>query len=156
MLELKHEFLFEMELKIPAGYQLGQGTLGARVIAPFEGGWFKGKISGEVLPGGGDWLIIGADGVMVIDVRAILKADDGSIIHAAYGGRIVVPPHLAEQAFNPETVGDIDPADYYFRSTPTFDVATTSPHAWLNGRVAVGVGRLMNGGGVGYKVYTIE
>ncbi len=156
MLELKHEFLFDMELTIPPGYQLGGTPSGARIIAPFSGGWFKGKISGKILPGGGDWLVVRPDGAMVIDVRAILQAEDGSIIHAAYGGRIVIPPQLMEKAFNPETVGDIDPADYYFRSTPSFEVATDSPHAWLNGRVAVGVGRLMKDGGVGYKVYTIE
>lgn len=155
-MELKSEFLCEMTITIPSSWQIAQGPYGSRIIAPFSGGTFSGpKLSGKVLPAGADWMIVRPDGVMVIDVRATLEEDDGSVIHVDYGGRIVIPPHLLEKAFNPDTVGDLDPSEYYFRSTPQFEVGTDSPHAWLNGKVAVGVGKLIKGG-VQYRIYTIE
>lgn len=153
---VKSEFLCDMRLDIPPGYQIAGIATGTRMVAPFVGGSFSGpRFSGTVLPGGGDWMLIGADGVMRIDVRGILQVDDGTMIHMSYGGRIAIPPQHMEKLFNPETVESVDPADYYFRSTPVLDVPIASPHAWLNGKVMVGVGRLLKAG-VAYKIHTIE
>ncbi|WP_099021960.1 DUF3237 domain-containing protein [Mycolicibacterium palauense] len=156
MEELKSTLLFDMTLDIPPGYQLPDGPLGTRVIAPIAGGTFDGpRIAGKVLPGGGDWLIIRSDGVMAVDVRVMLEPNEGGVIYASYGGRIAIPAEVMPQALNPETVENVAPSEYYFRSTPLFETANSSPHAWLNGIVAVGVGRLLSGG-VSYRVYAIE
>lgn len=49
----------------------------------------------------------------------------------------------------------IDPARYYFRTTPLFETGATG-YAWLNGIVAVGSGRLTEGGGVAYNVFELQ
>ncbi|CAN5299118.1 hypothetical protein BH10PSE12_BH10PSE12_23100 [soil metagenome] len=155
-MELKSEFLCDMAVDVLPGFQVGQAPFGTRVIAPFAGGRFSGpRFRGVVLPAGGDWFLIRGDGVMEIDVRAILQTDDGHVLNAIYGGRMVIPTALMEQAFDPERVEHVDPADYYFRTTPVFEAASDSPYGWLNGKVAAGVGRLTRSG-VAYKIYLIE
>jgi len=152
---LNSNFLFSASLDLGPGQRLGKGPLGGRVIGPIIGGSFEGpRVSGKVLAGGGDWLVIRADGSMAIDVRVTLQADDGTLIYVAYAGRMVVPPALMPQLFNPDTVESVDPEAYYFRTTPLFEVAVDSPLAWLNGIVAVAVGR-MRSGGIAYQVYEI-
>lgn len=46
-----------------------------------RGGSFKGeRLRGRVHSGGGDWLLVGADMVGRIDVRATLETEDGALI----------------------------------------------------------------------------
>ena len=50
--------------------------------APLTGGHFEGpRLRGTVLPGGSaDWLLLRADGVLEMDLRATLRTDDGALI----------------------------------------------------------------------------
>ncbi|MCW1381642.1 DUF3237 domain-containing protein [Novosphingobium sp. KCTC 2891] len=153
---IETELLFEMQLDIPPAYQVGPAPTGARIIAPIVGGTVKGpKISGKVLNSGGDWMVVGADGTMIIDVRCAIEAEDGTVIYVTYGGRIAIPAEAAPEVFNPETVDAVDPSRYYFRSTPLFEVGLGTPHAWLNSVVAVGTGKFIKGG-VKYTVYAVK
>jgi|ThiBioDrversion2_2_1062182.scaffolds.fasta_scaffold39837_2 hypothetical protein len=155
MTGLKSELLFEMEAELDPMVEIGVTPSGHRMIAHVGGGWFKGpRIAGKVLPGGGDWALVRADGVLVIDVRATLEAEDGTRIYASYGGRLAVPPELAPRVFDREQAASVDPSLYYFRTNPLFDVPAGSSHAWLNNVVAIGVGRV-TGRGVAYHVYAI-
>ena len=88
---------------------------------------------------------------MVIDARVVLQTDDGAILHMSYGGRIVIPPEVLPEARDPERRHLIDPARYYFRTTPTFETGAPR-YAWLNDIVAIGSGRLLQGRGVAYEV----
>src|SRR3990170_6121340 len=56
--------------------------LGTRVTVVVKSGRFEGPhFRGEMLPGGGDWVSVGADGVSRMDVRATMRTDDGVLIH---------------------------------------------------------------------------
>src|SRR5207247_231002 len=62
MPEIKTEFLFKITLEVPPLLDLGETPYGRRRIARIAGGSFEGpKLKGEVLPGGGDWLLLGRD-----------------------------------------------------------------------------------------------
>ncbi len=55
---------------------------------------------------------------------------------------------------DPAVPATLTPSDYYFRTAPYFEVATDSPHAWLNDTLVIGVGAITNSG-IGYKVYRV-
>ena len=153
MSDLKTEFLFDMsaDLDREGTVTVGATPHGIRQIVYVKGGTFEGpKIKGEVLPGGGDWLIVRPDGATVLDVRAAARTDDGHIIYIYYRGIVVTPPEVRERMRKGE---DIDPSEYYFRTTPVFETASEK-YGWLNRIVAVGIGR-MTPTGVGYKVYAV-
>jgi len=116
------------------------GTVGGarRRIVPITGGDFEGdRLRGEVVPFGADWMHIREDGVLEVDVRALLRTDDDALIYLRYGGYRHGPADVMASLARGE---DVDPAAYYFRVTPTFETGA-SRYAWLNNIIAVGVGR---------------
>lgn len=46
------------------------------------------KLKGRLLPIGGDWLTLRADGMAVLDVRAVIESHDGAHIDVSYNGLI--------------------------------------------------------------------
>jgi hypothetical protein len=61
---------------------VGATPHGNRRIYYIKGGTFAGpKLKGEVLPGGGDWLVIRPDDTWKLDVRETLRTDDGQLIY---------------------------------------------------------------------------
>ncbi len=106
MLELEHEFLCELrvELEQPPNI-VGPTANGQRVIVYVKGGTVRGpKIYGEVLPGGGDWLTIRPDGVVILDVRALMRTDDGELICAYYRGVANYSPEVQQKLQSGEAV----------------------------------------------------
>ncbi|MBI5103567.1 MAG: DUF3237 domain-containing protein [Solirubrobacterales bacterium] len=125
---------------------------GTRTTLVVRGGTFSGPgLRGEVLPGGGDWLLLGSDGVAVVDVRATLRTDEGELIHLEAGGLGDVPPEeLARLAAGARVAWDAA----YIRTTPRF--ATGSERlAWLNRVVAVAYNELAPDH-VDYRVYRVR
>jgi hypothetical protein len=115
---------------------------GDRVIAYLAGGSFEGpKLKGDVLPGGGDWFIIRPDGVGTLDVRLLLKTDDGELIYMTYRGVARMPKERGEP---------LRP-----RTGPTFCVAMKSKYAWLNEVQAVGEGETFEGG-IKYRISAVR
>lgn len=115
---------------------LGDTPQGNRKIVPVLGGTVTGRLAGRVLPGGGDWALTRADGVLTLDVRLTVEAADGALIHVAYTGMRHGPPAVMARLARGERV---DPSDMYFRIAPRFETAAPQ-HAWLNRILAVGVG----------------
>ena len=153
MSDVKTEFLFDITAELDRKGMINVGTTpqGNRIIIYIKGGRVEGpKIKGEVLPGGGDWLTNRPDGAVVLDVRAACRTDDGHIIYTYYRGISVMSPEVRERMSKGE---DVDPSEYYFRTTPVFETASEK-YGWLNRIVAVGIGRLTPTG-VGYKVYAV-
>ena len=136
---LRAELLFEMSVDMVDEAQVvGATPHGIRRIRYIKGGTFAGpKLAGEVLPGGADWLLVRSDGAREIDVRVTLRTDDGDLIYAISRGIFDVSPETFERILKGEAV---DPADYYFRTTPLFETASVK-HGWLNRIVAASVGR---------------
>ncbi len=68
------------DLKPPAG--IGAGPYGTRLVFDVTGGHFEGaRLRGTLLPSGGDWLLIDAEGVGHLDVRI------GSALHVMLAKR---------------------------------------------------------------------
>ena len=137
--ELKSELLMELTAVLDDGQEIGETPHGNRRIVYLTGGEFEGpKLKGQVLPGGGDWLLMRPDGAGELDVRATLQTDDGHLIYSSYRG-----------VFH----GGADGKDFYFRVTPYYETASEK-YGWLNRIVAVGVGTFAPPR-VTYNVYEI-
>jgi hypothetical protein len=102
-------------------------------VIPITGGDVKGpRLAGKVLPGGADWQSIRPDGVADIWARYTLQAEDGALISVTNPGFRRGPAEVLARVAAGETV---DPALYYFRTTPRFETASGGPHSWLNSSV---------------------
>jgi Protein of unknown function (DUF3237) len=73
-----------------------------------------------------------------LDVRLLLKTEDGELISSTYTG----------------IVHDKPGGTNYRRITPVFETSSKK-YAWLNYIVAVGIGKFGEGG-VSYEVYSIK
>lgn len=141
--------LFELRLDVPEVMDLGETPAGRRRVAPVRGGTFAGeRLKGQVLEGGaGDWLLQRADGVTLLDVRLLLRTNEGELVSMSYRGVRHGPPEVMARLAAGEAV---DPASYYFRIAPVFETAAPRLQ-WLNRIVAVGTGRREKSG----PIYTI-
>ena len=149
--KLKTEFLCEVSVDLEEGQPIGSTPHGIRQIVYAKGGTVDGpKIKGEVLPGGGDWLLIRPDGAGEIDVRATFRTDDGHLVYMYYHGIIQALPQLLGRVQRGDAV---DPSEYYFRTAPFFETGSEK-YGWLNRIVAIGVGR-MAPHWVGYSLYAV-
>jgi hypothetical protein len=141
--------LMTLQVVVPLPQKIGAVAHGTRAIAPITGGTFEGpRLRGKVLPGGADWTLLRSDGVLELDLRITLEADDGALIYmTSFGLRHGPPEVLAALAR-----GDlVDASRYYFRTTPRFE--TSAPqYAFLNRLIAISWGdRRPNG-----PIYAIE
>jgi len=91
-----------------------------------------------------------ADGVIHLDVRAVLETDSGDMVYLTYTGRRRAPEDVDERLARGETV----PAeDMYFRTAVQCE--TSSSHlSWLNDVVAFGIGT-SRPTGPSYDVYEL-
>src|SRR5439155_22919049 len=125
--------------------KLGAVPHGIRSIIPVTGGHFEGpRLRGEVLSGGGDWLLLRDDGVLELDLRVTLETDDHALIHMTFQGVRHGPPDVIAALGRGEA---IDPARYYFRTVPRFETSAEA-YAFLNRIIAVGAGEATPDGAV--------
>ena len=153
MTELQHRHLTTMTLTVDfAGMAvIGQTPTGLRRIAPVTGGTFAGKrLNGDVLPGGNDWVINRADGVMVIDVRLTLRTGDGALIYLTYQGRLLAEPDVMARFAKGAL---LDPSEYSIAMVAKFECGDER-YAWLNNVIAVGTGEQTSTGPV-YSIFEI-
>jgi hypothetical protein len=144
--DIRTEHLFDMVVDLAPRLNLGQ-----RVLFGSAGGSFDGPgLRGEVLAGGGDWAVFRPDGTMTLDVRLTLRTHDDALVFMTYGGRWVIPADLRTDLADPVKRSGIDPARYYFRTTPLFETGA-SEYSWLNDIVCVGAGYVVDGG-IAYQV----
>lgn len=128
---------------------LGASPWTMRRIGYITGGRFEGpRLSGEILPGGGNWSTagVGQDGAAVgtFDARCIWKTDDGAMIYVTYTGRTWVPPDVGA-AFRDPAQPPVDAGRYRLRIAPVFETSDTR-YDWLNAVLAVGMGERLTGG----------
>jgi hypothetical protein len=114
---------------------VGDTLLGVRRIIPITGGRVEGaRLQGVVLPGGADWQIVRGDGSARLEARYTIRTPDGALIYVRNVGLRCGPPEVLARLGRGEPV---DPAAYYFRTTPRFETGATA-YTWLNDLVAVG------------------
>ncbi len=148
-MNLEFEFAYTALLK--PGVNVGPGPRGVRSFHEIISGVVEGKrLNGQVLTGGGDWLLMGQDGWGQVDVRAQFLTDDGVAIYSHYTGLLEFTQKMAEALGRGEGT---DFADQYFRTTPRFE-AGDPRYAWLNQSLFVSQGRIIPGG-VAYRVYRV-
>lgn len=150
MIQSRH--LFTLVAAVPQIADLGATPQGNRRIATVAGGTFKGeRLSGTILAApGGDWIVVRPDGATILDVRLTLETDDRQLIYMTYRGVRHGPAEVMARLARGEAV---DPASYYFRTTPVFETAAPK-YDWLNRIVSVATGRREKTGPV-YEVYEV-
>jgi Protein of unknown function (DUF3237) len=150
MIQTRH--LFTLTADVPGIVELGATPQGTRRIATVSGGTFRGeRLSGKIqsVPGG-DWILVRPDGATILDVRVTLETDDRQLIYMTYRGVRHGPAEVMARLAKGEAV---DPASYYFRTTPVFETASPK-YDWLNRIVSVATGRREARGPV-YEVYEV-
>lgn len=147
---LPAEHLFDMHVELQP-VQLISTTVGTRLTFITNGGVIEGpRLNGEILPGGGDWMLVGSDQIGRVDVRAMLQTHDGALIHYETRGVVKVPADgLARLA-----AGEVLPFDEtYVRTTPKFETADDR-YLWLNEIVAVGY-NILSPEHIDYRIYQL-
>jgi len=140
-----------MHLKVRPLVMVGATPGVDRRIGLVSGGSFKGeRLSGEVIDGGSDWQAVRADGSTTLDVRLVLRTDDDAVIVMTYGGVRHGPADVIARMGRGEAV---DPASYYFRTSPTFETAAAT-YDWLNRILAIGIGHRQPDGPI-YSVFEV-
>ncbi|CCC11855.1 unnamed protein product [Sordaria macrospora k-hell] len=123
----KLEFLYTVNITGGETYNVGNGPNGLRLVVPILNGTFAGpRLKGTVVPAGGDWALFRKDNTLVADVRQTFKTVDGAYIQVFETG--VTQPDNSS----------------YVRLT--FETGYEK-YTWLNSVVAVGILRLVEGGG---------
>jgi hypothetical protein len=143
------EFEFQMHGMLKPPVEIGAGPYGTRRYFEVTEGKVTGeRISGRVLSGGGDWILIGPDGWGRLDVRGQIATEDGAFIFASYFG-ILERNDAVQQAV--QTGAETAYGDQYFRIAPRLQTGDPR-YAWVNQTLFVGEGRIYPGRGVEYRV----
>ncbi len=137
------EPLFLIRANLGDTHMIGASGRGTRAIADVTGGSFEGeKLKGQVLTPGADWAVIDDGGFCHLDVRLVLKTDDGAMIYMTYTGFLEFPKdRRSESQFG----------EHQFVTQPRFECGDER-YNWLNRTVAVAEGRLLPSA-VEYQVY---
>jgi hypothetical protein len=144
------EHLFDMHVDLQPAQPIPT-PVGTRMTFITSGGVVEGpKLRGELLPGGGDWLIVGSDGTGRVDVRATLRTHDGVLIHYESRGVIKIPADGVQRL----AAGEVLPfAETYIRTTPKFETADER-YGWLSEVVAVGY-NILSPNHIDYRIYGV-
>lgn len=133
---------------------VGRAHFGTRMIAALTGGTVTGeRLSGRVMPGGGDWATIDDRGVLRLDARVTLETHDGALIHVSYRGVLRPMDKVRGYSKNGGPKTAAEHGEVYFRTAPIFETGHPD-YQWLNDIVAVGIGAAV-GGAVEYDVYEL-
>ncbi|MFG1948108.1 DUF3237 domain-containing protein [Nonomuraea sp. NPDC048826] len=123
-----------------------------RFIATISHGTVEGlRLRGEFLPGGGDWITVGTDGVARLDVRATILTHDGELVYLTSTGRAALPAATVDRFMNGGTIAW---DQMHARSAPLFETGADS-YAWLNSTVTVAVNELSLEH-VDYRIYSVR
>lgn len=135
--EIRTQFAFEARVEVDSPLVVGTSARGLRRVVPIVGGRVEGpRLTGRVVPGGADWQVVRPDGVLDVEAKYTLEATDGTLIMVTNKG----VRHGPKEVIDKLTQGiDVDPSEYYFRTSAQFEAANDSKHAWLNRAVFVGV-----------------
>ncbi len=148
MLTLEPLLTFTNPITVQA---IGATPFGTRTTYIVGAGTFEGpRLRGTILPGGGDWMTEGADGLCQLDVRKTFATDDGALIDVRYTGLYryseTVSARLAAGL-------SCDFGDTLFQVQARFATGADKYH-WLNATLAVGEA-CETAQGVRYRLYAI-
>jgi hypothetical protein len=143
--------MFAMRLDVRPLLIVGATPGAYRRVGVVTGGSFEGeRLSGAVLDGASDWQTVRNDGGTTLNVRLVLKTEDGALIGMTYQGLRHGPADIIARIEKGEVV---DPASYYFRINPLFETEAAK-YEWINRVIAVGIGHRFADGPV-YSVFEV-
>lgn len=150
VIALPAEHMFDMHVDLQPAQSIPT-PVGTRMTFNLAGGVIDGpKLRGELLPGGGDWLMFGTDRIGRIDVRATIRSHDGALIHYETRGVIKIPADGARRL----SAGEVLPfAESYVRTTPKFETSDER-YTWLNEVVALGY-NILSPNHIDYRIYRV-
>lgn len=128
------EFLMRIAADVGELVTMGGGPLGERRMVAITGGTCEGPaLRGAIVPGGADWQIVRADGVLDIDARYAIRTEAGALVRVVSQGYRHGPPEVLAALGRGEEV----PADrYFFRTVMRFETGAPALD-WLNRTIAV-------------------
>ncbi|WP_029108110.1 DUF3237 domain-containing protein [Mycobacterium sp. URHD0025] len=142
LLDMRIEFESVHAFSTPVGTRMTFVVKHGRCLGP--------RIAADVLPGGGDWLLLGSDGVARLDVRATLRTDDGAFIHLTNTGRV----RMDQKTANRFTAGELIRHDEMTaRSSPLFET-DDERYRWLNAIHTVAINQVSLSE-VHYRVFAV-
>lgn len=146
-----------VNLKPPV--MVGPGPFGLRLFIEVSDGVIESDsgadeltpMTGKVLPGGGDWALLGSDGWCRLDVRTLFETSDGATIYAQFPGLI----EWTDAVQSALALGEgTEFGDQYFRTTPVLETGDAA-YSWVNHSVFVGEGRFITGFGLNYRIHRV-
>ena len=128
------DFVFGIKARLGELVVIGETPEGLRRMIPIVDGTFDGPtLHGDVLGGGADWQFVRNDRVTVAEATYLLRTHDGVLIQVRNRGLRHGSPEVIQRLGDGD---DVDPAEYYFRASPTF-LVPPGPYDWLNRDVFV-------------------
>lgn len=133
----KLEYAFTLQVQASPLPAIGKTGKGVRRAIAITGGSFEGpNLRGSIVAGGYDWQLLRDDGVLEIDARYLLQADDGNVITVVNTGLRHAPEEVMQRIVAGE---EVDPSLYYFRSIPVFE-SSDPKYDWLTKNVFIANG----------------
>jgi hypothetical protein len=124
----------DLDVNVGPIRDLGAMPRGRRRFVPILSGSVEGpRLAGDVLPGGADWQVGRADGILELVARYAIRTRSGVEIAVTNRGLRRASPEVMARLARGEPV---DPALVYFRTVPTFE-APAGDHDWLNRSIFV-------------------
>jgi hypothetical protein len=149
---LESQFEFEYYAMLKPPLEVGPGPYGTRLFFEVTEGVVTGeRLSGRLLTGGGDWLLVGPDGWGRLDVRAQIQTHDNAVLYMTYHGVLEITDRVQEAL---EAGGETRWEDHYFRTSPRLETGDPR-YGWVNQSLFVAQGRIYPGGGVQYRVHRV-
>ena len=132
--------------------EIGETRFGHRITYITGEGRFEGpRLKGRILPGGGDWLVRGTNGLARLDVRKTFETEDAALIHVAYTGLYRFSDKVTSRL---KAGASCDFGDTLFITQVQFETGDIR-YDWLNETLAIGEGRETDGG-VEYRLSAIS
>jgi hypothetical protein len=145
-------FVLDLTVDYERALHLRASGEGRRSLFPVTGGTFSGeRLRGTVEPGGMDWVRWRGDGVMLINVRTVLRTDDDALVAMTYEGMTHAEPEVLERFRRREAY---EFGEAYSRVTLRFETGDDR-YTWLNRVVGVANGMRTTGDGPIYHVFAI-
>ena len=151
-MRLEHEFTYRTAVIGP--HIVGDGPLGCRHCYEMIDGVVEGaRLNGRTLGSGADWMLVGDDGVIRMDVRIQLRTDDGATLLVWYDG----PARFSEQMRAALAEGkSTEFEDQAIRTAWRLECGDPR-YAWVNEAIFVGEARVLPAGsgrpGFEHRIY---
>ncbi len=152
---IETEFLIHFVIEAMPGIEIGKTPSGWRRVDRILRGRFEGpRLSGEIVTGT-DPVLVMRDDTARLDVRMVLRTDDGALVQMTYDGIVAGSREVMKRIGRRE---EVSARDYYLRTAVAFETGDKR-YTWLNTVMSVATGRLLvfpNGAfGDHYNIYQI-